>query len=281
MKSVTKFFDIPKECPYCHQTTTLIENQGVKTLKCTNEHCLGIKIFKFTHFVKKECFNIDGLSVATIEKFILSGWLTDFASLFHLKDYRDEIIKLDGFGEKSVDKLLANIEKARNITLDKMLNALSIEGIGKEQSKLLAKHCEYSWHNFMMKICELYDFSVINGFGSAANDNIQKWSVEDIMYHGLIGEVNLIVPEQNISSNAFNGMTFVITGSLNSFTNRNEAKDLIESLGGKVSGSVSTKTSYLVNNDIESTSSKNKKAKELGIPIITENKLKEMIDNAK
>lgn len=271
----------PDVCPYCYEPTKLNINNDIKTLDCLNEHCLGIKIFKFSHFVKKECFNIDGLSVATLEKFILNGWLTDYASLFHLKDYRDEIIKLDGFGEKSVDKLLANIEKARNITLDKMLNALSIEGIGKEQSKLLAKHCEYSWHNFMMKICNLYDFSVINGFGSAANDNIQKWSVEDIMYRGLIGEVNLIVPEQNVSSNAFNGMTFVITGSLNSFTNRNEAKDLIESLGGKVSGSVSAKTSYLVNNDIESISSKNKKAKELGIPIITENKLKEMIDNVK
>lgn len=269
---------IPSECPICGGDTEIKQDNDSKVLVCTNDNCKGKLLGKLTHFVSKNAVNVDGLSEQTLEKFIELGWLSSFEDIYNLKDRYEEMIRLEGFGEKSVRKLLDSIEKSRNTTLDRFIYSLSIPLIGRSASKTIAKH----WldiDEFLVDFEHLYDYTVLDDFGDTMSDSLngyaKKYS-EDVI--NLSSYFDFIYPEQSNRSDKLKDKIFVITGSLNHFANRDEAKEKIEMLGGKVSGSVSAKTSYLVNNDVDSISGKNKKAKELGVKIISENELVEMMN---
>lgn len=270
---------IPDTCPVCGGNTEIRQDNNTEVLVCTDENCHGKLLGKLTHFVSKNAMNIDGLSESTLEKFIELGWLNSFINIYNLKNHSDEMMKLKGFGKKSVDKLISSIEKSKNTTLDRFIYALCIPLIGRSASKTISKYCNGDYNKFYQLFEQNFDWSNLEDFGFAMamnlDDYMDEWWRE---INALANEMHFDISEnQNISNNNLTGKIFVITGSLNSFANRDEAKERIEALGGKVSGSVSSKTSYLVNNDIESTSSKNKKAKELGVPIITEDELIKMI----
>jgi DNA ligase (NAD+) len=221
--------------------------------------------------------NIDGLSEATLEKFINKGWLVNFSDVYSLDAYAKEMQKMEGFGIKSINKLLANIAESKNVTMERFLCALSIPGIGRSQSKLLATKFNHDWVKFEKAVIDGYNFALIEGIGSVLNTNIHTWYANEFVENGinkLTTLVNFLKPKQNLDSdNSLQDMVFVITGSLNHFTNRDELKCKLEEKGAKVAGSISKKTNYLINNDSESSSSKNKKAKELGVAIITEEEL--------
>ena len=277
-KSNIMKFIMPKTCPVCGAKTMIKQDGIAKILYCSNPYCSGKKLNQFIHFVSKDAMNIDGLSEATLEKFVNKGWIKNFTDIYKLKRYSFEMEQLEGFGHKSVYSLLTAIENSRKVTLDKFINALSIPNVGKETAKLIAKECNYLIGNFIDRLEYDSDWSTIDSIGSVVNTNIADWyNYHWDLFQDLIAELDFVVPENN-NNKLLNGKTFVITGSLNQFVNRDEAKNLIESLGGKVSGSVSNKTNYLVNNDINSMSGKNKKAKELGIPIISEDELLKMIE---
>lgn len=271
--------DIPDYCPVCNGKTELVAENNSTILVCTNDNCKGKLLGKLTHFVSKNAMNIDGMSEATIEKFIELGWLNKFSDIYRLKNYEDEMKNLDGFGEKSVKKLLKSIEKSKNTSLDKFVYSLSIPLIGRSASKTIARHWKNNIYSFLSDFESGYDYTVLSDFGNAMSDSMNEFSkkhIDEVII--LAGLVNFKHTESS-NNNALSGKTFVITGSLNHFANRDEAVSKIEAKGGKVSGSVSAKTSYLVNNDTESTSGKNKKAKELGIPIISEEELIKMLNN--
>ena len=236
---------------------------------------------KLSHFVSKNAVNIDGLSEQTLEKLIELGWLKSFKDIYRLPEHKDEMSKLDGFGKRSVEKLLDAIEKSRSITLDRFIYALCIPLIGRSASKDIAKYCNYSTEKFRDTIRFNYDYNNfinISGFGVEMCKSISSWWKEnEYMFCELIEEFTFEKVEENSSSVDLSGKTFVITGSLVHYKNRDELVGLIESLGAKVSGSVSAKTSYLINNDVASTSGKNKKAKDLDIPIISEEDFIKMI----
>lgn len=268
----------PSECPVCGGHTEIKQDNDSKVLICTNDNCKGKLLGKLTHFASKNAMNIEGLSEATLEKFIELGWVNSFKDIFTLNDRFTELVKLSGFGEKSVKKLLNSIEKSKNITLDRFIYALSIPLIGKSASKTISKHCNGSYDKFYQLFEECFNWTELEDFGATMALNLDgymdEWWRE---VNDLANEMTFIMPQTvNTSSIDLSGKTFVITGSLNHFTNRDEAKEKIESLGGKVAGSVSKKTSYLVTNE-SSGSSKYNKAIELGIPIITEEELLNMI----
>jgi DNA ligase (NAD+) len=225
--------------------------------------------------------NVDGMSESTIEKFIELGWLTCFEDIYNLKYHFSEMIELDGFGVTSVKKMLKAIDSSKNTTLDRFIYSLSIPLIGRSASKTISKHFNGDFDRFCKECClNKFDFTALNDFGEAMNDSINNYIKKNVVMIGnLAKEMNFEKMQIDSGSNVLAGKTFVITGSLNHFANRDEAKEKIETAGGKVSGSVSAKTSYLVNNDIESTSGKNKKAKELNIPIISEEELIKMLNN--
>lgn len=263
--------EIPKECPVCHGETKIRQENGVKSLYCINPECLAKKIKSFTLFVSRDAMNIDGLSEATIEKLIAKGFITELADLFHLEQYREEIMAMEGFGEKSFNNLMASIHKARKVTLPKFIYSLGIPNIGLSNAKLICKEFDYDIERILH--AEFLDLVGIPGIGDVIaevfvtyfkNEYNQK-NVADLMK-----EIQLELPEASSGEQKLSGKTFVITGSVEHFANRNEVKEVIEQNGGKVTGSVSAKTDYLINNDNMSNSSKNKKAKELNIPIITE-----------
>ena len=272
-------YKFPKYCPYCGEETELIDNKDKTTtvMKCNNPYCLSKLQGRIEKFVSKEGANIDGLSEKTIEKFIEMGWLKDFADIYRLYTYKGDMLALEGFGATKVNKLLNAIEKSKKVKLNNFINSLGIEMIGKTQSKLISNHFNYNYNEFSSALSSNYDFTKIKGIGEKASLSITSW-------HNYIGKKILIdlekylyieVPNKennNIKTNlkCFEGLTFVITGTLNKYNNRDELKNEIENLGGKVSGSISKKTFALINNDIESKSSKNKKAKELGVRIINE-----------
>jgi DNA ligase (NAD+) len=227
--------------------------------------------------------NIDGLSEATLEKFIELGYIEDFIDIYELKNnFYEDIIKLDGFGKRSVEKLMKSIDKSKNTTLDRFINALSIPLIGKAASKTISEYFEGDFEKFYKEGIsnEYFNWSELNDFGSVMAFNIANYSKENIeMILELASYMNFSMTKKNIKSDSkIKDKIFVITGKLNTFKNRDEAILMIESNGGRVSGSVSKNTNYLVNNDITSTSGKNKKAKELSIPIITENELIDMFN---
>lgn len=275
-------FDIPTECPVCKGKTEIKKDNESKVLVCTNPNCKGKLLGKLTHFVSKNAMNIDGLSEATLEKFINLGWVESFTEIYELKDrFGYDIAKLEGFGKKSVDKLFDAIESSKHTTLDRFIYALSIPLIGRSASKTIAKYFDYDFNKFVketMNPYELFNWKLLEDFGDAMHDEMYMYLENN---KGLIIELASYLtfekPQSTSNSNKLKDKTFCITGSLIYFSNRDDAKEKIESLGGKVSGSVSKKTDYLVCNDNNSTSSKIKKAKELGITIISEVELAEML----
>ncbi len=263
--------EVPKVCPVCGQATQIRQINEVQSLYCTNDKCAAKRIKAFTLFVSRDAMNIEGLSEATLEKFIDNGFIQEYADLFHLDNYRDEITQMEGFGEKSYHNLMESINNARNTTLPRMIYGLGIANIGVANAKMLCKHFDYDLER--MQNADVETLSAIEGVGEVIasayvdymkdEDNLQKIA-------RLREELQIEVPVMDADSQTLTGMNFVITGSLNHFGSRNELKELIEQKGGKVTGSVTGKTTCLINNDIASTSSKNKKAKELQVPILTE-----------
>ncbi len=263
--------DLPKECPVCGYATEVKAENGIKTLYCPNSQCPAKHVKLFTLFVSRNGMNIDGLSEETLEKFIDAGYIKEFADIFHLDRYYEEIVATPGFGQKSYDNLMDSVEKARNVELSALIYSLGIPNIGSANAKLICK----AFNNNIEKIrsASVEELIEIDGIGEimaekfcqyfADEDNIKKLD-------NLLKEVNIAEPEENTTPQNMDGLTFVITGSVEHFANRNELKSYIEKHGGKVTGSVSAKTNYLINNDAMSASSKNKKAKQLGVEIITE-----------
>lgn len=261
---------IPEECPVCKGKTQIKEENDVKVLICTNPDCLAKKIKAFTHFVGRDAMNIEGLSEATIEKLIAKGFVSELADLFHLEKYEEEITKMEGFGKRSFANLITSINRARTTTPAKFIFSLGILNIGLSTAKLICK--EYK--NDITKVLEAKaeDLTGIEGVGEViANTFVSFFEKENNkkMTLDVLEEIQF-EPEKEQAAQVLDGKTFVITGSLTKYENRNVLKEEIERLGGKVSGSVSSKTNYLINNDNTSNSSKNKKARELNIPVITE-----------
>ena len=275
----TGYAFIPNVCPICGGNTEIKQDNDSMVLVCVNDNCKGKLLGKLTHFVSKNAMNVDGLSESTLEKFIELGWLNSFEDIFNLKDHRDEMVKLEGFGEKSVMNLLSSINKSTNTTLDRFIYSLSIPLIGRSASKTINKYFNGDFDRFYKECCiDSFDFTVLDDFGDAMNESISNYIKKNVVMIGnLAKEMLFEKPKTIYGSGGLTGKTFCITGSLNHFASRDEAKERIEAAGGKVSGSVSDKTSYLVNNDLTSTSGKNKKAKELNIPIINEEELLTMM----
>lgn len=274
------YMTYPEHCPVCGDETRLIVRDGSTVLTCTNEFCKGKLLAKLTHFCSKGAMNIDGLSDKKLEKFINLEWLSCFEDIYNLKYHFSEMIELEGFGVTSVKKLLNAIAESKNTTLDRFIYALSIPMIGSVASKTISKYFNGDFDRFCKECClDTFDFTVLDDFGEAMNESINDYINKNVVMIGnLAKEMNFEKPQIVSGSNVLDDKIFVITGSLTHFTNRDEAKAWIERFGGKVSGSVSAKTSFLVNNDVNSTSGKNKKAIELGIPIISEDELIKMIN---
>lgn len=267
---------IPDKCPICGTKTEIKKDNDTEVLICTNDSCRGKLLGKISHAVSKKALDIDGFSDATIEKFIKLGWLSSIHSIYELYHYKNEMKHIEGFGEKSVEKLLAAIEKSRDVTLERFLCALSIPLLGSTQSKIISKAVNEDWKallNVMNEQGAKY-FRSLSGIGGSIINSIDEYFTKNhISIVALADEFNFKKPETKSTSPKtvdLSGKVYVITGSLQHFENRDKLKELIESYGGKVSGSISSKTSFLINNDVESTSGKNKKAKELNIPIISE-----------
>ncbi len=263
--------EIPKSCPVCGGVTEIRSVNEAQFLYCTNETCEAKSIKAFTLFVSRDAMNIDGLSEATLEKFIDCGFLHEFADLYHLDKYREEIVTMEGLGERSYKKLITSIEASRETTLPRVLYALGIANIGVATSKVLCKQFDYDMEKLMHATVE--ELSQVEGIGeiiaAAFVEHMSK--AENISrIENLLKEVKLQAVVVNEAEQSLSGKSFCITGSLNHYGNRDELKEVIEQKGGKVTGSVTSKTECLINNDITSNSGKNKKAKELQIPILTE-----------
>jgi len=274
-----QFLPPPVICPYCG-THTKIKRDGIAdVLYCTNPSCKGKLLGKLSHFCSKNAMDIQGMSDETLRKFIDKGYLSSMDSIYSLSVYKKELMNLDGFGRTSVEKLLKAIEDSKRTTLDRFIYALSIPLIGRTASKAIAKYCNYDIDNFYSKITNNFSWSVLDDFGESMSRSIINY-FSDItnltLMEYLAEKMDFIIPTDNKSS-ILDGKIFVITGKVNHFKNRDELKTKIEELGGKVSGSVSKNTSYLINNDVDSTTGKNKKAKSLGVPIISEEDFMEMI----
>ena len=270
---------IPKTCPVCGKATQICQENDTKTLVCPNPECEAKKIKSFTLMVSRDALNIDGLSEATLEKFIAKGFVHSFADIFRLNRFEKEITEMDGFGEKSFQNLMASLEQARNTTLPRYLYAIGITGIGVANAKMLCKAFQYDFEK--IKSATIEELSEVDGIGEVLAEGIVSYFADEKKAQNaleLFKELQIEEPEQNNEEQIFAGMTFVITGNVYHYANRNEVKDVIEQKGGKVAGSVSSKTNYLINNDVTSTSGKNKKAKELGIPIISEEEFISMLE---
>lgn len=261
---------IPEFCPVCKKTTKIQKSNDVEVLICTNPECQAKKIKSFTLFVSRDAMNIDGLSEATLEKFILNGFIKEFGDIYELERYKDAIIEMDGFGEKSYENLIENIKKSSHTTLPRLVYALGIANIGVANAKVLCKEFDYDLQKLMRADEET--ISQIEGIGSVIAKSVTDYFKNEENQRKLEHLLTyLTFEEMKIETgNPLSGKQFVITGSVNQFENRSAMKEFIENRGGKVTGSVSKKTDYLINNDTESSSSKNKKAKELGIPILSE-----------
>lgn len=262
---------IPEVCPVCGGRTKVSQINDVQSLYCTNEECEAKRIKSFTLFVSRNAMNIDGLSEATLEKFIAKGYIHEFADIFHLEPYREEIVEMEGFGEKSYQNLINSIEKARKTTLPRLVFSLGIANIGLANAKMICGH----YHNNVdeMLAADVEDLSAIDGVGEVIATGFYEYfqkKENKNRWENLLKEVEIEKEEPDEGSQTLTGMAFVITGSLHSYASRNELKEAIEKKGGKVTGSVTSKTICLINNDNTSSSSKNKKAKELQIPILTE-----------
>lgn len=281
-RSLTNICMPPKICPICGGVTKIVKENETEVLICDNPDCNGKLLGELSHAVSRNALNIEGLSEATLEKFISLGWISSIKDIYHLSDHAERMKTLEGFGKKSVDKLLKSIEESRKTTFSRFIYSLSIPLIGKSASKDMSKYCnDVSQLEMIIALEAEHAFTGIEGFGKEMNLSLRRWWDQHWKeVHALEKEFEFEPQKQDVplSNKTLDGKTFVITGSLCHFTNRDEVKERIESLGGKVSGSVSAKTYALVNNDINSNSSKNKKAKELGVQIITEEQLLELLD---
>ena len=266
--------DIPEACPVCGGQTEVRRINDVKSLYCTNPDCQAKKIKSFTLFTSRDALNIAGLSEATLEKFIGVGMIHEYADIFHLDRHQEEIVEMDGFGQKSYDNLIAAAEKASHTTLPRMVYGLGVAGIGLANAKMICRHFKNDFE--AMRHATVEDLVEIDGIGEVL---AQAWTAffsdgkNNTIVDHLLAELTFEAEDEESSEGAdeaFAGMNFVITGSLEHFKNRKELQELIERRGGKVTGSVTSKTNYLINNDVASSSSKNKKARELGVPILSE-----------
>lgn len=282
-RSLRNICKVPTKCPKCGEEVEITKDNNTEFLICTNGKCKGKLLKKLSHYVSVNAMNINGLSEATLNKFIENGWINSYIDLYYLIDkHYQELINMDGFGKRSIDRLKKSIEQSKNTTLDRFIYALSIPLVGRTASKTISKYFNGDFDKFISEnrpgVC--FDWLQLENFGNSIHDEIQMYinnNREMIIELASLLNFNAEENKNNeydseISRKLF-GKTFVITGSLYRFSNRNELVDKIESMGGKVSGSISKKIDYLINNDINSNSSKNKKAKELGVPIITEEEL--------
>ena len=274
--------DIPEACPVCGGQTEVRQLNDVKSLYCTNPDCQAKKIKSFTLFTSRDALNIAGLSEATLEKFIGVGMIHEYADIFHLDRHQEEIVEMDGFGQKSYDNLIAAAEKASHTTLPRMVYGLGVAGIGLANAKMICRHFKNDFE--AMRHATVEELVEIDGIGEVL---AQAWTAffsdgkNNAIVDHLLAELTFEAGDEESSEGAdeaFAGMNFVITGSLEHFKNRKELQELIERRGGKVTGSVTSKTNYLINNDVQSASSKNKKAKELNVPIISESQFLEMLE---
>ncbi|HIW49952.1 MAG TPA: NAD-dependent DNA ligase LigA [Candidatus Blautia intestinavium] len=268
---------IPEICPVCGQEARVIRENDVESLYCMNPDCVAKKIKAFTLFVSRDAMNIDGLSEATLEKFIARGFIHDFGDIFEIGKYREEIVDMEGFGEKSFENLMKSLEKAKETTLAKVIYSLGIANIGLANAKVICRHFDDDLEK--IRCADEEEISGIDGIGPVIAKSLADYfknEENNRKLNHLLGHLHLH-REEITGRQIFAGVNFVITGSLEHFANRGEAKKLIESLGGKVTGTVTGKTNYLINNDKASNSSKNKKARELGIPVISEQDFLELV----
>mgnify|MGYP002796933402 CR=1 FL=1 len=268
---------IPEICPVCGQEARVIRENDVESLYCMNPDCVAKKIKAFTLFVSRDAMNIDGLSEATLEKFIARGFIHDFGDIFEIGKYREEIVDMEGFGEKSFENLMKSLEKAKETTLAKVIYSLGIVNIGLANAKVICRHFDDDLEK--IRCADEEEISGIDGIGPVIAKSLADYfknEENNRKLNHLLGHLHLH-REEITGRQIFAGVNFVITGSLEHFANRGEAKKLIESLGGKVTGTVTGKTNYLINNDKASNSSKNKKARELGIPVISEQDFLELV----
>lgn len=269
----------PDKCPVCGSDTVIEDDNGVETLHCPNPECPAKRIKAFTHFVSRNAMNIEGLSEATLERLVDEGMVREFADLFDLGKWRDRIVTMEGFGEKSFDNLTAAAEKASHTTPARLLFGLGIPNIGVANARMIARECGDDWD----RICSLTEeeLTAIDGIGAVMASGYVKFFHDGeklkLLSH-LMPKLELVKESDEGRSDQLAGLTFVITGKVEHFDNRDALKAAVEKAGGKTSSAVSSKTDYLINNDISSGSSKNRKAKELGIPIITEEEFLKMIE---
>ena len=273
--------DIPAACPVCGGATKISMDNETKTLYCTNPKCQAKHVKSFTLFVSRDAMNIEGLSEATLEKFIMNGYIKDFTDLFHLDRWEEEIKNLDGFGEKSYENLKNSVERARETTLPRLVYSLGIPNIGIANAKMICRALGNDPERVLNATVEELD--EISGVGDVIARTYAEYFADkdhrDLFYR-LLDEVEIIQEEVSEDSRKFEGVNFVITGSVEHFANRAEVKEEIEKRGGKVTGSVTSKTNFLINNDVNSTSSKNRKARELGVRIISEGEFLEMLSGS-
>lgn len=278
-KTKTGVPTIPTKCPVCQMKAVVVAENDTETLRCTNEDCPAKQVGIFVHAVGRDALDINGLSEETLKKLMDEGLLTSLADLFTLKEKKDDLCRLEGFGEKSAENLLKSIEKARHTTLAKLIYSFGIDNIGRTASRAICNNFDHD----VVKVvtAKKEDLLKIADIGDTIADSFVNWFANihhQELFEAMLDEVILTKPEKRTTNNdSIYGKTFVVTGSLNHFSNRDELKALIENAGGKVSGSVSSKTNFLINNDIMSSSTKNKKAKDLGIPIITEDDIIEKL----
>ena len=273
-----EYLVIPTTCPVCGAPTKIeISDSGTETLVCTNKDCSAKNLSKYARFVSRTAMDIDGLSEATLKTFMNKGWVNSYKDIYNLPVYRDEIINMDGFGKRSMANLEKALENAKTVSADRFLFALNIPQCGKEVAKVLMSQFTLDELLNMLTNNSADVLSNLEGFGTEKSMAIHTWVNENME---VINDLRTIITVTDIKKEkvdgSCSGYTFVITGDVHHFKNREELKTYIEDRGGKTAGSVSNKTSYLINNDIESTSGKNKKAKELGITIITEDMFLEM-----
>lgn len=269
---------IPETCPVCGGATHIQKANDVETLYCTNEECQAKKLKLFTLFASRNALNIDGLSEATLEKFIGRGFIHEFADIFELDKHREEIVEMEGFGIKSYENLMAGIAEAQKTTQPRLLYGLGIPNVGVANAKMICKAFQYNLGK--IRSADAEELAAVDGIGPVIGKIVAEYFASEknsSMLDRLLEKLEIEIPDIEASEQVFAGMNFVITGSVQHYSNRNELKSLIEEKGGKVTGSVTSKTTYLINNDAASSSSKNKKAKALGIPIISEEDFMKML----
>ena len=267
----SKNVEVPRSCPVCGSETVIKNDNDIKTLYCINDECLAKQIKSFTHFVNRDALNIEGLSEATIEKLIAKGLVKELADIFHIDKFKDIITKMEGFGEKSYNNLVNSVNKAKKTTASRLLYSFGIASIGLSNAKLISRKFNDDWEK--IQNAKFEDLIEIGGIGEVMANNYVKFFQDEkkkVIVEDVLKEVEIESSNKVLSEQIFENYIFVITGSVEKFRNRDELKEVIEERGGKVTGSVTSKTNYLINNDNLSNSSKNKKAKELGIKIITE-----------